>query len=327
MNAPETLLEAVTYFSNPENAFEFFKQIRWPGGVRCPRCGSDKVTFLENAKVWKCRTPHPKQKFSAKAGTIFEDSPIGLEKWFPAMWLAANCKNGISSYEFHRCLGVTQKTAWFMLQRIRLAMQKGGGLFKGKVEVDETFIGGRARKMNAKQRARRKTQGSGQWNLEPVQGILERTTEGQPSQVCLFHVKRANRKQLDPNVREHVEKGADVFTDALKSYNELSDEYQHKVIDHAECYAKGRVHTNGLENFWSLLKRGLGGTYVSVEPFHLFRYLDEQAFRFNERKDNDKGRFLKAIANFAGKRLMYSKLIGQGGDGLPPQTTGTWQTA
>src|SRR6184192_3661194 len=316
MQAPETLLEAVTYFSNPENAFEFFKQIRWPKGVRCPRCNSDKVTFLENAMVWKCRTPHPKQKFSAKVGTIFEDSPIGLEKWLPAMWMAVNCKNGISSYELHRALGVTQKTAWFMLQRIRLAMQKGGGLFKGEVEVDETFIGGRARKMNAKQRARRKTQGSGQWNLEPVQGILERTTEGQPSQVCLFHVTRANRKQLDPNVRKNVEKGAEIFTDALKSYNELSDEYQHKVIDHAECYAKGRVHTNGLENFWSLLKRGLGGTYVSVEPFHLFRYLDEQVFRYNNRatKDNplnDADRFHLAMTQITGKRLTLAEVTGK----------------
>jgi transposase-like protein len=326
MNAPETLLEAVSYFSNPENAFLFFKEIRWPNGVRCPHCGSGKVTFLENAKVWKCRTPHAKQKFSAKVGTIFEDSPIGLEKWLPAMWLAANCKNGISSYELHRALGVTQKTAWFMLQRIRLAMQKGGGLFKGEVEVDESFIGGRARKMNAKQRARRKTQGSGQWNLAAVQGILQRTTDAEPSQVCLFHVTRPNRKQLDPNIRKHVEKGADIFTDALKSYKELSDEYQHKVIDHAECYAKGRVHTNGLENFWSLLKRALGGTYVSVEPFHLFRYLDEQAFRFNERKDNDQGRFIKALSGVVGKTLKYAKLIAaEGGDG--PHQSPTWQTA
>jgi transposase-like protein len=307
MQAPETLLEAVAYFSNPGNAFLFFKSIRWPNGVRCPHCGSDKVTFLANAKVWKCKTAHPKQKFSAKVGTIFEDSPIGLEKWLPAMWLAANCKNGISSYELHRALGVTQKTAWFMLQRIRLAMQKGGGLFKGEVEVDESFIGGRARKMNAKQRARRKAQGSGQWNLEAVQGILQRTTDEQPSQVALFHVSRPNRKQLDPNIRKQVEKGAEIFTDALKSYNELSDEYQHGVIDHAECYAKGRIHTNGLENFWSLLKRALGGTYVSVEPFHLFRYLDEQAFRFNERKDNDQGRFVKALRGVMGKGLRYGE--------------------
>ena len=210
-------------------------------------------------------------------------------------------RNGISSYELHRALGVTQKTAWFMLQRIRLAMQKGGGLFKGEVEVDENFIGGRARKMNAKQRARRKTQGSGQWNLEPVQGILERTSEGQPSKVRLFHVTRPNRKQLDPNIRKHVEKGAEIFTDALKSYNELSDEYQHKVIDHAECYAEGRVHTNGLENFWCLLKRGLGGTYVSVEPFHLFRYLDEQAFRLTSAKTMTLADLLRRFAVLSGR--------------------------
>src|SRR5205809_3884168 len=156
MNAPETLLEAVSYFSNPENAFQFFKEIRWPNGVRCPRCGSDNVTFLENAKVWKCRTPHLKQKFSAKVGTIFEDSPIGLEKWLPAMWLASNCKNGISSYESHRALGVTQKTAWFMLQRIRLAMQEGISFkMKGRVEADETFIGAKARNMHQGKRPKR----------------------------------------------------------------------------------------------------------------------------------------------------------------------------
>ncbi len=149
MNAPETLLEAVSYFSNPENAFQFFKEIRWPNGVRCPRCGSDKVTFLENARVWKCRTPHAKQKFSAKVGTTFEDSPIGLDKWLPAMWLTSNCKNGISSYELHRAIGVTQKTAWFMLQRIRLAMQSGSiSKMGGVCEADETYIGAKARYMH-----------------------------------------------------------------------------------------------------------------------------------------------------------------------------------
>lgn len=320
---PETLIEAIQYFANEDNAFDFMKSIRWPSGVvKCPRCNSKDVSFISTRKIWKCKHCTTNKQFSVKVGTVLEDSPIGLEKWLAAFWLIANAKNGISSYELHRSIGVTQKTAWFMLQRIRLAMQKGGGLLKGEVEVDESFIGGRARKMNAKQRARRKAQSSGQWNLEAVQGILQRTTEDQPSQVRLFHVSRPNRKQLDPNVRKHVEKGADIFTDALKSYNELSDEYQHGVIDHAECYAKGRVHTNGLENFWSLLKRSLGGTYVSVEPFHLFRYLDEQAFRFNERKDNDAGRFAKALRGIVGKGLRYAKLIG--GEGIHPET---WQTS
>ena len=160
-----------------------------------------------------------------------------------------------------------------------------------------------------------------------MQGILERTKGDKASRVVLKVVKTTRRSELCGNVREHVEQGATVCTDALMSYDDLAKDYDRRIIDHLECYAKGNVHTNGLENFWSLLKRGLKGTYVNVEPFHLFRYLDEQAFRFNERKDNDKGRFLKTIARFAGKRLTYAKLIDLGGDGLPPSTTGTWQTA
>ncbi len=323
---PETLTGAIRYFADADKCHEFMVGMRWPNGIRCPRCHSKNIGKLVlPRRIWNCKGC--RKQFTVKVGTIFEDSPLGLEKWLPATWLIVNAKNGISSCELARSLGVTQKTGWFMLHRIRLAMQNGGGLtFGGQVEVDETYIGGRARGMNNKQRERRKRNGTGQWNLEPVQGILERTTEAQTSRVRLFHVRRNNRKQLEPNVRKHVSKGAEIFTDALKSYDELGDEYLHKVIDHAECYAKGRIHTNGLENFWSLLKRGLKGTYVSVEPFHLFRYLDEQAFRFNERKDDDKGRFLKAIASFAGKRLMYSKLIGQEDGGSLPQT-GTWQTA
>ena len=323
MQAPETLLEAVTYFSNPENAFEFFKQIRWPNGVRCPRCNSDKVTFLENAKVWKCRTPHARQKFSAKVGTIFEDSPIGLDKWLPAMWLATNCKNGVSSYELHRALGVTQKTAWFMLQRIRLAMQDGSiEKMKGRVEADETFIGGLARNMH---KSKKKHLGTGGLGKVAVMGLLERDSPERKSRVRRKVVSNVRRYQLDSAVRENVEKGSEVITDAFSSYAKLDDEFVHRVIDHAESYAKGHVHTNGLENFWSLLKRGIKGTYVNVEPFHLFRYLDEQAFRFNERKDNDHGRLVKALQGVIGKSLKYAKLIAaEGGDGPCPET---WQSA
>src|SRR3989440_2665159 len=323
MQAPETLLEAVTYFSNPENAFQFFKGIRWPNGVRCPRCGSDKVTFLENARVWKCRTPHAKQKFSAKVGTIFEDSPIGLDKWLPAMWLTSNCKNGISSYELHRAIGVTQKTAWFMLQRIRLAMQNGSiSKMDGTCEADETYIGAKARYMH---KNRRTGVGDAGIKKTPIQGILERGKGDNLSRVVLKVVPNTRRPELCGNVREHVKAGATVCTDALMSYDDLEKDYDRQIIDHLECYAKGQVHTNGLENFWSLLKRALKGTYVNVEPFHLFRYCDEQAFRFNERKDNDAGRFIKAVAGYIGKGLRYAKLIGQDGDGLPPSET--WQTA
>src|SRR5947208_2681375 len=324
---PETLHDAIKYFANDDHAFDFLKSIRWPDGVvKCPRCGSKDVFFLSTRKIWKCKAKHEKQQFSVKVGTVLEDSPIALGKWLSAFWLIANAKNGISSYELHRSIGVTQKTAWFMLHRIRLAMQDGSiEKFSGKVEADETFIGGRARNMHADKKAHVK---AGVVGKIAVMGLLERNSPERASRIKLRVVRNVRRHGLQREIKKEVVKGSEIYTDALRSYSGLEQPYIHKVIDHAECYAKGHVHTNGLENFWSLLKRGIKGTYVSVEPFHLFRYLDEQAFRFNERKDDDKGRFLKTIANFAGKRLMYSKLIGQeDGGSLPPETTGTWQTA
>src|SRR6266566_2556936 len=322
---PKTFLEAVRYFSDADTCLQFLVALRWPIGVKCPHCGSKQVTFLKNAKLWKCKNAHPKQKFSVKVRTIFEDSPIGLEKWFPAMWLAANCKNGISSYELGRTLGVTQKTAWFMLQRIRLAMQDGSiEKMKGRVEADETFIGGKARNMH---KSKKKHLGTGGAGKAAVMGLLERNSPERQSRVRCKVVSNVRRFQLDSTVRENVEKGSEVITDAFRSYAKLNDEFVHQVIDHAESYAKGHVHTNGLENFWSLLKRGIKGTYVSVEPFHLFRYLDEQAFRFNERKDNDAGRFVKVVSGIIGKGLRYVKLTGKsGGDGLPKAPT-PWTTS
>src|SRR5260370_23859875 len=323
-NIPETLTGAIRYFGDADTCHEFLAWMRWPRGVRCPRCNSKKIgTLMLPRRIWKCKGC--KKQFSVKVGTIFEDSPLGLDKWLPATWLIVNAKNGISSCELARGLGGTQKAGWFMLHRIRLAMQNGSlGKFSGRVEADETYIGAKARYMHKDKRT-----GVGHAGLKKtaVQGLLERNSPNKHSRVILKVPKTTRKADLQGNVREHVEQGSEVYTDSLLSYDGLNDEYVHKVIDHAESYAQGHVHTNGLENFWSLLKRGIHGTYVNVEPFHLFRYLDEQAFQVNDRKDNDKGRFLKAIANFAGKRLMYSKLIGQGGYCLPPQTTGTWQTA
>lgn len=313
---PETLQEAIVYFANPEHTMAFMTALRWPDGVvRCNRCESDNVLFMANAKRWKCRAC--RGQFSLKNGTVFEDSPLGLDKWLPAYWMIVNAKNGISSCELARALGVTQKTAWFMLHRLRLAIQNERPVkIGGTVEVDETYIGGAARKMNAIQKAKRKAANpsmKGGWGMAPVQGLLERTTAKKASRVILQHVENNRKKTLDANVRKYVLKGAEVHTDQLLSYENLGDEYTHQVINHAECYARGNVHTNGMENFWCLLKRAIRGTYVSVEPFHLFRYLDEQAFRFNERKheDGDLGRFLLAMAGIIGKRLTYKALIGQ----------------
>jgi len=314
---PQTLHEAVKYFAVESNALDFMKGIRWPNGiVKCPTCGRTDVSFLATRRIWKCKGKHAKQQFSVKVGTVLEDSPIALDKWLCAFWLIANAKNGISSYELHRSLGVTQKSAWFMLHRIRLAMQDGSiEKLKGRVEADETFIGGLARNMH---KGKRKARGTGPVGKIAVMGLLERNAPDKSSRVRLRVVGNVRRKYVDSQVRQNVEKGSEVLTDALCSYDKLSDEYVHNVIDHAECYAKGHVHTNGLENFWSLLKRGIKGTYVSVEPFHLFRYLDEQSFRFNERKDNDAGRFIKVVSGIIGKGLRYAKLTGKlGGDSLP----------
>ncbi|MGA7886552.1 MAG: IS1595 family transposase, partial [Acidobacteriaceae bacterium] len=268
---PQTLQEAVVYFSSSDNCMAFMQAWRWPDGViKCPTCGSQKVKFLEKQKRWQCSSHHARRQFSAKVGTIMEDSPIGLDKWLVAMWLIVNCKNGISSCEIARALGVTQKTAWFMDHRIRLSMQddfaakKLGGYGK-EVEVDESFIGGKARNMHLSKRQRRIT-GTGGKDKVAVMGILERG-----GKVRTAIVPSRRKPVLQGEVRKHVEAGSALYTDLLHSYNGLAAEYAHQVVDHAVEYVNGRVHTNGLENFWSLLKRGISGTYVSVEPFHLFR--------------------------------------------------------
>jgi transposase-like protein len=307
---PKTLLEAVAYFKDPAQALAYVIERRWPDGeVKCPTCGSGALLFLKNQQRWKCSNDHPRRQFSIKVGTIMEDSPIGLDKWLPAIWMVTNCKNGISSYELARDLDVTQKTAWFMLHRARLAMQDSvdGGKLDGTVEADETFIGGLARNMHKHKRAEKIT-GTGGKGKALVMGLLDRKTKT----VRVKHLADRTRKTLHGEVYANVEPGSEVFTDDFVSYTGLSKDFVHQFVNHAERYVDGNVHTNGLENFWSLLKRTLKGTYVAVEPFHLFRYLDEQAFRFNERKGTDQSRFMSVLLGIAGKRLTYKALIGEG---------------
>ena len=319
MEIPKTLQAAIQHFGDYENCRKFMVAVRWLDEiVRCPRCNSDKVTYLAKARLYRCYGKHPKQKFSLKVGTVFEDSPIALEKWLPAVWLVVNCKNGISSYELHRALGVTQKSAWFMLHRIRLAMQsksfsKIGGS-GSEVEVDETFIGGKARNMHKSKKVGKGYRHRGIINKTVVMGLLERG-----GRIATTVVQKRDDETLQGNIKAFVDRGSSVYTDEWKSYLGLSDHYIHQVINHAEKYVDGRVHTNGLENFWSLLKRGLAGTYVSVEPFHLFRYLDEQMFRYNNRgtKDNrltDADRFHLAMTQITGRRLTLAEVTGKVGE-------------
>jgi transposase-like protein len=317
MDTPRTLLDAVSYFANPDNCLEFLKSRRWPNGVvTCPTCGNAHVRFDRKRRVWECNNRHAKRQFSIKVGTIFEDSPLGLDKWLPTVWMIANCKNGMSSHEIARAIGVTQKTAWFMLHRIRLAMQNsdGGGKLGDDVEVDETYIGGKARNMHAKKRkalmSDRGQHKSNRWaGKVAVMGLLERKADA-TSRVRTMPLENVRQHRVHGAIAETVEKGTTVYTDALPSYRSM-DDFEHKFIDHAEKYVDGQVHTNGLESYWSLLKRALGGTYISVEPFHLFRYLDEQAFRFNNRKQTDAQRFSDAINGIIGRRLTYKDLIAE----------------
>ena len=315
--APASLVEAIRYFADKDVALTFLASLRWPDGVTCPHCAAKDPMFLKTRRIWKCRAC--RKQFSVKVGTIFEDSPISLGKWLPALWLLANAKNGVSSYELARSLGVTQKTGWFMLHRIRLAMQsKSFEKFRGEVEVDETYIGGRARFMHKDRRERLGRHKTGAGGKAAVVGLLARHSKG-GSKVRLEHVRtNPSVRTLMPIVKANVEPASTVYTDAHTGYNRLVAQYRHKVIDHAEAYAVGSIHTNGLENFWSLLKRSIKGTYVSIEPFHLFRYLDEQAFRFNNRKTKDVARFVDVVRQIIGKRLTYRKLIGAD---LAPATT------
>jgi len=315
---PATLVDAIRYFSDPDKCLAFMVELRWPTGVTCPTCGGRAVSFISTRRVWTCREQHERRQFSAKVGTIFEDSPIALDKWFSAMWMIASDKNGVSSYEVARGIDVTQKTAWFMMHRIRLAMQRGTfDKLSGDVEVDETFIGGKARNMHPWKRAAKIT-GTGPMGKSAVMGLLERHGPDGHSRVRVKHLANTKKKTLGPEVRQQVEPGANLYTDALKSYDGLSAEYTHAVIDHAEAYVRGQVHTNGLENFWSLLKRAIKGTYVSVEPWHLFRYLDEETYSFNTRKAKDGARFTDTLRGAMGKRLTYKALTGK--DMLPATT-------
>jgi len=302
---PESLLEVIRHFADERTAWAYFVARRWPNGVACPLCGCyGKIRLIETRLRFRCNDCG--KQFSAKTGTVFEDSPLPFSKWLPAIWLITNAKNGVSSYELHRGLQVTQKTAWFMLHRIRLAMQNGSfEKLVDSIEVDETFIGGKARNMHKHVRERKIT-GTGGKDKTIVAGMLERGGE-----VRVSVVEDRSGEVLQGFVKDNALEGSILYTDAWKAYNDLGDTFRHQVVDHAIQYVDGQIHTNGLENFWSLLKRTLSGTYVSVEPFHLFRYLDEQTFRYNERKGTDATRFDAVVAGTTSKRLTYARLTGK----------------
>ena len=313
-NTPDTLLGAINYFADVDVATMFVANLRWPEGVTCPHCSGKNCPYVQSRRIWQCKDC--RKQFSVKVGSIFEDSPIPLSKWLPAMWLLVNCKNGVSSYEIARDIGVTQKSAWFMLHRLRMAIHaQSFDKFGGEVEVDETFIGGQARNMHQGKRDRvMKGKVAGRSHMTAVVGAIKRTSDGGPSQAAVRVIKNTRRSSVMPFVREHVSaEAAILYTDSLRSYEQhpVEPEFAHQVVDHAVSYVQGDIHTNAAENFWALMKRMLKGTYISVEPFHLFRYLDEQVYRFNNRKKSDAARFVEACAKVFGKRLTFDSLTGK----------------
>lgn len=312
---PKTLQEAIKFFSNPNNVRQYLTVRRWADGiVRCPRCGGDSVAFQEKYNRYQCGKKHPLRQFTLKTGTIFEDSPIGLDRWLMAMWMVVNCKNGVSSYEIARAIGVTQKSAWFMDHRIRFALHQGSFAKMGgegdTVEADETYIGGAARNMHKDKREKR-YRGGGAGKMA-VFGLLERNYVTGKSKVRAHVIPDAWKNAVNEIIKDAVLPQSNIHTDEHGSYFHLNEEgFRHAFVRHAERYVDGVVHTNGIENFWALLKRTIKGTYVSVEPFHMFRYLDEQSFRFNERFGNDGERFDQVVRGIMDKRLTYKVLTGK----------------
>jgi transposase-like protein len=318
-NELKTLSDAIRYFSDEQVCIDTVALMRWPDGPHCPACLSpeSRQHWLKTQRRWQCRECG--KQYSVKVNTIFEDSPIRLDKWLTAMWLLANCKNGVSSYEIHRSIGVTQKSAWFMLQRIRLAMKNKSvlklGYRGGPVEMDETFIGGKLKNMHKS----KKPKGTG-FSGVPCGAMAKTIVVGmveRGGRVKAEVVAERTHAVLRALVNKHIHPGATLITDEWGGYK--GTDLTHEIVNHAVEYVRGQVHTQGIENFWSLLKRSLGGTYISVEPFHLDRYVDEQAFRYNNRATvdnpvNDADRFALVLSQVSGKRLTYAELTGKVGE-------------
>ncbi len=342
----KTLTAAIRYFADEQACIDAVRVMRWPDGKPiCPECGCERNYWLAKQRRWKCANGKCGKQYSVKVGTIFEESALSLDKWLVAIWLVGNCKNGISSYELARDLGVTQKSAWFMLHRIRFAMYSGSlakmGSDGGPVEVDEAYVGGHPKNKHLGKRDHqigkkylRNLDGSisgpnpnykphsitGRATLKtPVFGMLDREARQIRAQV----IPEVKREVLMNAILENVEKGSTIYSDGLQDYKPLRNmEFMHETVNHVTEYVRGQVRTQGIENFWSLLKRSLRGTYVAVEPFHLDAYVTEQVFRYNNRatKDNpinDADRFMAVLSQIAGKRLTYKELTGKVGETEP----------
>jgi len=303
LKVPKSLQEAVLYYSSEAVCVEFLSQLFWGGEEKsCIKCGSTTVYGLRTRPVYKCRDC--KKQFSIKSGTVMQNSPLPITKWVPAIWMVVNCKNGISSCEMARALNVTQKTAWHMNHRIREAIANNSSTkLSGTVESDATYIGGL--EVNRHKNKKRDAQGGSGKTI--VFGAVERG-----GKVRSQAVEGTGIQSTENDVLTHVAIGSTLYTDEATGYRNMGYVYDHATVNHSkEEYVRGEAHTNTIENYWSLVKRALKGTYIHIEPFHLDRYLQEQGFRYDNRKDNDSGRFVAAASLLFGKRLTYAELTGK----------------
>lgn len=305
---PQTLMDAIKYFADTDIALATIVRMRWPNGVACPECESEHVNFLLKRRVWSCKAC--RKQFSVKTGSIMEDSPLGLDKWLCAIWMLANDKNGISSYEMARSIGITQKSAWFLLHRIRTAMANGSfEKMKGTIEGDESYCGGDPKNMHKSAKAKRGIADFAH-NKKAVLGLVQRGEDG-GVEVRAQVVRDTLSSTMIPIIHKNVEYHSNVYTDCHKSYKLLYIGYKHSTVNHSVEYVNGDVHTNTIENYWSVLKRGLKGTYIRAYGQHLDRYIAEQSFRYNNRKESDADRFQKVLQSISGKRLTYDDLTGK----------------
>lgn len=299
----KNLIEATTYFSDRQKCIDYLTNIRWNGNVKCPHCDHEKVYELKGAnKRYKCAGC--RKQFSAIKGTIFENSPISLQKWFIAVYILTSHKKGISSVQLAKDLGVTQKTAWFMAQRIRFALQTQSFTYSKDaiVEADETYVGGKNRFRHADKKVKN-AQGRSLKDKTPVFGLVERN-----GRIVAMTVKQTSKAAIQPIIAKHVPEGGNIMTDEWKAYIGLSQKYNHQIVKHADGqYVNGLAHTNTIEGFWSLLKRGIVGIYHQVSSKHLDKYVDEFEFRYNTRDMKEFDRF-ENMLSLVGKRLTYQTL-------------------